>query len=89
MSTVTFDTLKFVETLKNAGVPDNQAKAQAEAMKDVLSSEVATKNDLKESELKIEARFNKIEGDISLLKWMLGFNLATSMAILFKLFLNS
>lgn len=31
MSAVTFDTLKFVERLKSAGVPEGQAKAISEA----------------------------------------------------------
>jgi hypothetical protein len=32
MSTITFDTLKFVEKLKAGGVPESQAKAEAEAL---------------------------------------------------------
>jgi len=34
MSTIAFDTLKFVETLKAAGVPDKQAKAISNAVRD-------------------------------------------------------
>jgi len=86
MSSVTFDTLKYVETLKQAGVPDNQARAQSEALKEVLNTEVATKHDLKELELKIDTRFEKILGEFTLVKWMIGFNLAISVSILFKLF---
>lgn len=33
-----------------------------------------------------ENRFNKVEGDLNLLKWMVGFNLAMSVGILLKLF---
>lgn len=33
-----------------------------------------------------ENRFSRIEADLNLLKWMLGFNLALSVGILFKLF---
>jgi hypothetical protein len=33
-----------------------------------------------------ENRFAKIEADLSLLKWMVGFNLAMTTAVLFKLF---
>jgi hypothetical protein len=33
-----------------------------------------------------ESRFNKMETDLALLKWMAGFNLAISVTILFKLF---
>jgi hypothetical protein len=32
-----------------------------------------------------ENRFNKVETDLMLLKWMVGFNLAVSVAVLFKL----
>jgi hypothetical protein len=37
MSTITFDTLRFAERLKAAGVPEAQAKAEAEALRDVFS----------------------------------------------------
>jgi len=33
-----------------------------------------------------ENRFNKVESDLNLLKWMLGFNLFMSVGILLKLF---
>ena len=33
-----------------------------------------------------EGRISKIEGDINLLKWMIGFNLAMTVAILFRVF---
>ena len=36
MTTATFDTLKFANRLKAAGVPDNQAEAKAEALSDAL-----------------------------------------------------
>lgn len=55
MSAVPFDTLKYLETLKEAGVPEEQAKAMttglAEAMTTGLAEAVdmnlATKEDLK------------------------------------------
>ena len=86
MSVVTFDTLKYVETLKEAGIPDNHARAQSEALKEVLNTEVATKHDIKELELKIDARFEKVQGEFTLVKWMIGFSLAMSVSILFKIF---
>lgn len=36
-----------------------------------------------------ENRFAKIESDVNLLKWMVGFNLAMTVAVLGKLFLGS
>ncbi|HEY2908740.1 MAG TPA: hypothetical protein VGI99_00750 [Gemmataceae bacterium] len=57
MAVATFDTLKFANTLKAAGVPDKQAEAQAVAfgeafqvnLKDLATKDdiLATRNDLK------------------------------------------
>ncbi|MCL4555996.1 MAG: DUF1640 domain-containing protein [Gammaproteobacteria bacterium] len=51
MATITFDSLEFVETLTNAGVPEAQAKAEAKAINSAFkqimeSKELATKQDL-------------------------------------------
>ncbi|RIQ64359.1 DUF1640 domain-containing protein [Bordetella avium] len=49
MSIVTFDTLKFVETLEKAGVSREQASAMAAAVRDSHEgAELATKGDLRE-----------------------------------------
>ena len=75
MTTVTFDTLKFVRTLKAAGVPENQAEAFSEAFKDAQSdTELATKYDLKELELRLEARINEVKYDM--IKWIAGMLIA-------------
>ena len=51
MSTVTFDTLKFVKTLEKSGMSQEQAEAIAEAQSEAFgeltkTKDVATKNDL-------------------------------------------
>lgn len=46
MSTVTFDTLKFVERLEAGGFSHVQAKAAAEAFAEATSQELATKTDI-------------------------------------------
>ena len=38
MTTITFDTLKFANTLKTAGMPQAQAEAEASALADVFSA---------------------------------------------------
>lgn len=68
MTTLTFDTLKFANRLKAAGVPAQQAEAEAEALAEVLSdavktSDLTTKADLHDSELRI-------------IKWVVGMALA-------------
>ncbi|MFM8340687.1 MAG: hypothetical protein ACKN9F_00535 [Methylomonas sp.] len=61
------------------------AKAEAEALADVLASgaqELSTKSDLRELELRINS-------EIKLIRWMVGLSLAIStgiLAMLFKLF---
>lgn len=59
MSTVTFDTLKFVQRLEKAGIAREHATAEAEALAEVFEAngkELATKADLRDlkSELKLE-----------------------------------
>ena len=54
-------------------------------MQKAISGQLATKTDLTEAALKLEARMTRIDGDITLLKWMLGFNLAFTAGILVKL----
>ena len=37
MAITSFNTLEYFEKLKDAGVPENQAKVQVEAMQDLIS----------------------------------------------------
>ena len=75
MATVTFDTLKFVRTLKAAGIPENQAEALSEAFRDAQSdAELTTKYDLKELELRLEAKINEFKYDM--IKWIAGMLIA-------------
>lgn len=62
MATITFDTLKFVETLKSHGMPEDQAKGIAEAFKDATGeAELATKRDLETVETHLNGRFETLE----------------------------
>lgn len=61
MTTAIFDTLIFANKLKAAGFNEKQAEAQAEALADVFENNVATKQDLKELEARVDYRFNDLE----------------------------
>jgi hypothetical protein len=123
MAVMTFDTLKFANTLKAAGVPDKQAEAEATALADVLAvnfKELTTKadlaelrtelkNDLRETEQRLNAKIDllrsdsnaridalsakmdshqaKVDGQITLGKWMLGLSISLNIAVLVRLFL--
>ena len=56
MTATTFDTLGYFEKLKAAGVPEEQAKAQIEVIRDVVDNKLATKQDLRELEYRLEYR---------------------------------
>ena len=92
MTAVTFDTLAYVKTLREAGFEERQAEAQAAALATVLKSgvgDLATKEDLNRLESKLESRLTlfeeRTEGRFKLLQWMLAFNLAISVALLWIL----
>jgi hypothetical protein len=81
MSSVTFDTLQFVQTLKQAGFDEKQAEAVAAAFRNAQDqSETAPKRDLKELEL-------RLSGELTLVKWMLGAILGIAIANFAKQFL--
>ena len=59
MATRTFDTLKFANKLKAAGLPPDQAEAQAEALAEVIElniQDLVTKDDLTMSLKDLEQR---------------------------------
>ena len=79
MATITFDTLKFVEKLKAGGIPEAQAKAEAEALVAVFSeamdTQLATKSDI-----------YRLERELLVIKWMMGLVLGGIVALILKAF---
>ncbi|MEO5329777.1 MAG: CCDC90 family protein [Magnetococcus sp. THC-1_WYH] len=85
MTAITFDTLKYVKTLKAAGFDEQQAEALAVTQADVLAKnldDLATKADIKELEGATKANIKELEGkmrefearvmgEIRLNRWML------------------
>ncbi len=64
MATIAFDTLKFAKRLKDAGIPEKQAEAEAEALAEVLEvnlNELATKRDMKEMETLLKRDMGELE----------------------------
>lgn len=84
MTTITFDTLAYVKTLREAGVEEKQAEAQAEALATVLKSgtaDLATQRDIESlrADLKrdmelIRAELKKdiAETKAELIRWVVG-----------------
>jgi len=109
MTTITFDTLKFVETLKEAGMPEKQAKAISSAVKEAHeTAELATKPDVREVEKTLQHEISdlrkdietlrkdvktdirelelRLDGEMKLLKWMMGLLLAGVASLILKAF---
>lgn len=59
-SAVVFDTHAYVKKLRSVGFTEEQAEAQAEALKDLVDEQLATKRDLKELELRLTVKLGAI-----------------------------
>lgn len=78
MTTLTFDTYAFIRKLKESGITEEQGRAQVEALSLALEqfqsemhlSESATKQDIRESELKLELKIAETKAE--LVRWIVG-----------------
>ena len=62
MTTIAFDTHKFIRTLKESGIPENQAEAISEAFRTAhVEAELATKIDLQALELALKSEIRELE----------------------------
>ena len=70
MSAVAFDTLKLARTLRDtAKMSQEQAEGVADALAEAMSgAELATKGDIRETELRLENKIETVRVDI--LRWM-------------------
>ena len=67
MAAITFDTLKYANRLKAAGVPDRQAEAEAEVLAEVLEvnlKELVTKEDLLATQKDLHRDIDDLRRDI-------------------------
>ena len=81
MSTITFDTHKFVRKLQEGGFDQKQAESLTEAMRAAIDeSELVTKKDL-------QIELAPLKADLLVLKWMVGAVLGMVVASFAKQFL--
>lgn len=91
MTAITFDTLKFVEKLRAAGISEAQAKAEAEALQGVfaeaLDTQLSTKRDIDAVRGDVRELKAEVNGKLTLVQWMLALVIAAeAMPVLVKLF---
>ena len=90
MTTVTFDTLAYVKTLRDAGIEEKQAEAQATALANVLKGHdesVATKSDIHDLKrdmelMRLEAKKDLAETKAELIRWVVGIGFLQSALII-------
>ncbi len=92
MTTITFDTHEFIKELKKVGFSEEQAEAITHLQKQAVAAtldqakhefeldEVSSKRDMKEFELRMDARFKDTELKIAetkseLIRWVVGVGL--------------
>ena len=89
MTTIAFDTRELVDRLKTAGIPQAQAEAVVRVIAEAQEG-LVTKHDLTEAKNEIKAemnvRFERIDGELKLNRWMLGVLLAGVISLVLKIF---
>lgn len=91
MTTITFDTLKYVKQLEKSGIATEHAEAFVNAQRDILSevmdTSLATRGDIQTLEKSVHSDTERLErkmlehdGKFALLQWMLAAVLAVAVA---------
>lgn len=69
MTAVIFDTHSFIKKLTAVGMPEKQAEVLADEQAHLLETQIATKRDLKELKLELEASMANLKTE--LIRWVL------------------
>jgi hypothetical protein len=79
MTAITFDTYKFIRTLKAAGVPEGQGEAELATQHDIAD----VRRDIRELEQRLESKIDKVASDlkVDLIKWVTGALIAQAAVI--------
>lgn len=74
MAATTFDALAYFEKLKDAGFTEEQARLQANTLKEMFDEKIVTKDylDIKVRELELRLQNQIEQTKYSLLKWQIG-----------------
>ncbi len=80
MRTTTFDKLAYLDSLKLAGIPEEQARAHAKALDDALRDSVVTT-------VALQSELAPIKAEMLVIKWMLGLLLAGVASLVIKAFM--
>ena len=80
------DTLKYAESLRAAGVTEQQAAAHAEALKEAAQEGLATKTDIAEAKADLKADIADLKAENRFQRWGVSILVAAVLAVLWQLF---
>jgi hypothetical protein len=63
-----FDTLGYAKKLRNAGVPQDQAEAHAEAAREFVMAELVTRHDLEVVRNDLDGRIAAVRSDLQVMR---------------------
>jgi hypothetical protein len=97
MTNTFFDTHDYVSQLMASGIPIQEAEAHAMALGEAMNNALAKKTDLNEFRAEVKGQMAEVKGQFrefraevkgqfDLLKWMIGFSLTGTVALLLKVF---
>jgi len=71
---ITFDTLAYAKKLMAVGFTQQQAEVQAETFAEIIDEQIATKQDLKATEMALQRDMKEMEFRIKadIIKWVAG-----------------
>ena len=59
-----FDTHQYIKNLMESGVPQEQAEVHADELKNIITQDLATKQDLENTELRLNAKIDSSVKDL-------------------------
>jgi hypothetical protein len=85
MTATTFDTLMYAKKLREAGVPEKQAEIQAEALKEIIENNLATKDDLSGMSEKLQIQIKELEYKLTIKMGLFAVGIISALAAIIKL----
>ena len=86
MPAYTFDTLKAMRTLTDAGMQEPVAEAVVATMNDAVTEGVATKADIAELKVELKADIAVLKARLDTQQWVLGFIAAMQILMAGRMF---
>ena len=93
MADLAFDTLSTARRLKQVGMEESHAEAVAESLRDAVTGNVATKQDLDATKAELREEITPVKAEVTavkvetrVIKWLLGFLVGLMLVLVGQMF---